>query len=664
MFSNPKTTLANLIAAIITFAATLGANSQVLTGPTGNQSNKSTTTKPDGTTIVNNEPERSKQPFLGTDLPVFNPGTEIFSWDGQNWNINNNRLMRARFEKYLNAPADSTEDDNEYRSIIKTILDELSPHKKGTGHLQRAVAMLPRASNYRIDSKLCDSLSQAILGVYYGQQNAVALARSNKALEHEKKLLHWNVEVATSEKLIDEAKRRGAAGKGSENNAAGKGSENKQQNSGKNVSNAGRVAGYLQRLAEIETLRLANKAKIGISEVQAKVEYQGLILQFAVQRRWEHVLIATRIYRRLFRDGDGAIDVKKDSDADKMLAKGLGLSPTVTSLDMFASEVIRDVDEGVTAFDFLAEKNELETASKRLAESFFVGEYLPKIRTLDREKKQKVQYFVRDADSLLSAMEVRDYETASELIERMKTNAVDFNYSKAKAGVEFYTNLSNSSLSQAKIAAQQNEMEEYKRQIKIAIEAWPLNPKIKEQNDLFASIADIQVTTLNELDTLLAQGNNREIMKNRGRFIAAAHNDPKRSEQLDKVLNSVLSLEQEIAKIKGLRENKNPWGAWEIARKAQESYSDDNDLLKLSVKLNEEVSSFVHVLKKAEKLEQQKHSGMSLTWYLKAKDIYTQSTYANDGIKRILDYLLPSSPQEAILSSEVKNEIAQPLNFD
>ncbi|NCG28002.1 MAG: hypothetical protein GWP42_10730, partial [Verrucomicrobiales bacterium] len=127
---------------------------------------------------------------------------------------------------------------------------------------------------------------------------------------------------------------------------------------------------------------------------------------------------------------------------------------------------------------------------------------------------------------------------------------------------------------------------------------------------------------------------------------------------------SVLSLEQEIAKIKGLRENKNPWGAWEIARLAQESYSDDNDLLKLSVKLNEEVSSFVHVLKKAEKLEQQKHSGMSLTWYLKAKDIYTQSTYANDGIKRLLDHLLPSSTQETILSSEDKNETAQPLNFD
>ena len=183
MFFN-ITKLSTISIVVVTmFTTNLPSYSQVLTGPTGNQSAQSTTTKPDGTTIVNNEPERSKQPFLGTDLPVFNPGTELFSWDGQNWNINNNRLMRARFEKYLNAPADNSEDDDEYRAIIKSILDELSPHKKGTGHLQQAVALLPRASNYRIDSNLCDSLSQAILGVYYGQKNAVALSRANKTLE-------------------------------------------------------------------------------------------------------------------------------------------------------------------------------------------------------------------------------------------------------------------------------------------------------------------------------------------------------------------------------------------------------------------------------------------------------------------------------------------------
>ena len=618
---------------VINCTLVLVSNSQVLTEKPPSNNN---TTQNNSTTVINQEPKRSDKPFLGTDVPIFNPGTEVFSWDGQNWNINNNRLMRARFEKYLNTPADNSEDDKEYRNVLKKILDSLSPHKRGNNHLQDAVSLLPRASNYRIDSNLCDSLSQAILGVYYGQKNAVALAEQNAALNKERKLLNWNVEVATSESLIDEARRRNTK---SENS-------NKQQNQGKAVSNTGRVAGYIQRLAEIEALRIANKTKIGISEVQAKIEYQALILQFAVQRRWEHVLIATRIYRRLFRDGDGVIEIKKDSDADKMLAKGLGLTPTVTSLDMFANEVLREVDEAVVAFEFLADKNELETASKRLAEAFFIGEYLPRIRTLDREKKMKVQSFVRDADSLLSAMDVRDYKNANEIIERMRVQALDFNYSKAKAGIEFYTNMSNTSIAQAKIAAQKGNTDEYKKQMQMAIEAWPLNPQIKEQNDLFASIADVQVTTLNELDTLLAQGNKREIMKNRGRFIAAVQNDQKRTQQLESILNDVLLLEQEIAIIKGLNDNDNPWGAWEIARNAQEKFSDDNELLKLSVELGEKVSPFVRVIKRAEKLEDEKHNGMSLTWYLKAKSIYPKSNYAKDGMNRLLNIILPADIEE------------------
>ena len=628
---------------VINCTLVLVSNSQVLTEnpPSNNQ-----TTQNNSTTVINQEPKRSDKPFLGTDVPIFNPGTEVFSWDGQNWNINNNRLMRARFEKYLNTPADNSEDDKEYRNVLKKILDSLSPHKRGNNHLQDAVSLLPRASNYRIDSNLCDSLSQAILGVYYGQKNAVALAEQNAALNKERKLLNWNVEVATSESLIDEARRRNAK---SENS-------NKQQNQGKAVSNTGRVAGYIQRLAEIEALRIANKTKIGISEVQAKIEYQALILQFAVQRRWEHVLIATRIYRRLFRDGDGVIEIKKDSDADKMLAKGLGLTPTVTSLDMFANEVLREVDEAVVAFEFLADKNELETASKRLAEAFFIGEYLPRIRTLDREKKMKVQSFVRDADSLLSAMDVRDYKNANEIIERMRVQALDFNYSKAKAGIEFYTNMSNTSIAQAKIAAQKGNTDEYKKQMQMAIEEWPLNPQIKEQNDLFASIADVQVTTLNELDTLLAQGNKREIMKNRGRFIAAVQNDQKRTQQLESILNDVLLLEQEIAIIKGLNDNDNPWGAWEIARNAQEKFSDDNELLKLSVELGEKVSPFVRVIKRAEKLEDEKHNGMSLTWYLKAKSIYPKSKYAKDGMNRLLNIILPADIEENNDEAAIENQ--------
>jgi hypothetical protein len=634
--------------------------SQVLTGPNGQGgATSTTTTQPGSTTVVNREPAKQNKPFLGTDVPAFNPGTEIFSWDGQNWNVTNNRLMRARFEKYLNTQADDAGEDEEYRAVIKEILDQLSPHKAGRTHLQDAVALLPRASRYRIDANLCDSLSQAILGVYHGQKNAGALAATNTALEREKKGLHWNVEVATSENLIDEAEKRRGGAKGE-----GKGGS---QNTGKAVSNTGRVAGYFQRLAEIEAIKIANKAKIGISEIQAKVEYQALILQFAVQRRWEHVLIASRIYRRLFHDGDGVIEIKEGSDADKMLAKGLGVSPTVSSLDMFANEVVRDVDEGVRAFEFLVEKDELESASKRLAESFLIGEYLPRIRTLDRDSKQKVQRFVQDADALLSAMEVRDYKTADEVVERMRNGAKDFNYSKAKAGIQFYTNMSDSSLAQAKIAAQKNDMEEYSRQMRMAIEAWPLNPQIKEQNDLFASVADVQVTTLNQLDTLLSQSNHREIMKQQGRFIAAVQNDPQRKEQLERVLGGVMDLQFKLAKIEGLAEKNDPWGAWELAKDASVTSADDIELNRLLTALTLKVTEFVKILDKAKTLEDGGHSGMGLTYYLKAKRIYPNSTHAEKGINRLLDDVLPSSESLTLTKSEADEKFSNapaPLSFD
>jgi hypothetical protein len=58
-------------------------------------------------------------------------------------------------------------------------------------------------------------------------------------------------------------------------------------------------------------------------------------------------------------------------------------------VDSLANEIIRDVREGVLAFKFLLGMNELESASKRLAETFMIGEYLPYIRTLERDDKRR-----------------------------------------------------------------------------------------------------------------------------------------------------------------------------------------------------------------------------------------------------------------------------------
>ena len=72
-------------------------------------------------------PPQVNEGFIGRDIPAFDPGSEVMSYDGKLWNINNNRLFRARFEKYLNAPAATDKADVAYRETIDRILDLLAP---------------------------------------------------------------------------------------------------------------------------------------------------------------------------------------------------------------------------------------------------------------------------------------------------------------------------------------------------------------------------------------------------------------------------------------------------------------------------------------------------------------------------------------------------------
>ncbi|HEY1583112.1 MAG TPA: hypothetical protein VGF73_08440 [Chthoniobacterales bacterium] len=84
------------------------------------------------------KPAASSSPapkFLGGDVPIFDPANEIVTWDGHSWNLNNNRLFEARFEKYLNAPAETDKESLGYQTVLNTILEKLSPEQASTENI-------------------------------------------------------------------------------------------------------------------------------------------------------------------------------------------------------------------------------------------------------------------------------------------------------------------------------------------------------------------------------------------------------------------------------------------------------------------------------------------------------------------------------------------------
>lgn len=626
---DPKSTTLTLLATILATASSFAQQLQPGGGGGGNN-----------TTIVNENERDKPKPFLGSDVPVFNPGDENFTWDGKTWNIANNRLVRTRFEKYLSTKEADSQEDAEYRDVLDQILKALSPHNRAPSAdtpLQQAVRLLPKASRYKIDANLCDSISQAIYSVWLGQRNVSSLARANRALDEETKALHWNVEVAGSNDKID----TGAGGGGGRGNGGGAAPPQPE----KAAAKVGRVTGYLQRLAEIQAIKLTNKGKMGISETQSKIEFQALILQLAVQRRFEHVIIATDLYNRLFGDGDNSLTIEEGSDADKILGKGLGVNPTITTLNAFAREAVRDVDEGVDAFNDLIERDELQSATDQLMQAFFIGEYLPKIRTLERTKKRRVLAFTRDLNRLINAMQFRDYADAAAIIERMRAEAKDFDYSQAKAGITVYTLMSDSAVMQAKLAAQQGDMNTFNEQMRIAAEAWPSNPKITEAGGQISVLADRQIQTLNDLDRLLAQKDYHAIAADSGRFAAAAVDDEQKTAQLNKVRDYVTEIVKGMEASQMLSDRGDRYGAWEQIMSLIEDYPDDQEANKLAVTLTKQVGEFVSTLEKAKRLEDNNQVGSSLAWYLKARRTYPHSNIAKKGINRLLDKMLPEDEE-------------------
>ena len=129
-------------------------------------------------------PARTDNNFLGKDAPMMDPGSEVMTWDGKHWNVNNNRLFGARFEKYLNAEAETTATDAQYRQVVQTILTRLSPYQiSSPATLDEAFRLLPRASSFEEDANLSDALASSVYSVWQARREDGRLLQANASLE-------------------------------------------------------------------------------------------------------------------------------------------------------------------------------------------------------------------------------------------------------------------------------------------------------------------------------------------------------------------------------------------------------------------------------------------------------------------------------------------------
>lgn len=571
--------------------------------------------------------------FLGKDVPVFDPGSEILTWDGKSWNVNNNRVFQARFEKYLNAPEETTAVDRQYQLVIAQILNYLSPGNATVQNVDTAFRLLTRGSAFEIDARLCDSIADAVYSAWRAQNAQNRLANANDALDAERKQEYWNAQHAS---VMDGSREASSTGSSGKQKGGGK-----TQSSNQMFEDAMTQAEHTKRITEIEATIKANSIKRELNSIQAKVEFQALILQFFMQRRFQHVLIATRFYRAVFTDGDTKLNVGKDTK--DLFEKSSGMPPTVGTIDSLANEALRDVREGVQAYNFLLEKKELESATKRLAEAFTMGEFVPEIRTLPRDKKRQALEFTQKTNQLISAIDVKDYTLAEQLVKALGVIAKDFDASKPMAAIDTSKQVSDMHLAKARNAALKGDNTTLEAELTAATELWPRNPALAELSKKIFTQGDVQQKAVSDFDQLLSQKNYRQIYDDRARYLGALGFFPDKAAQLKEVLENVQTIEVALMRANEMVRQSNYPGAWESVEKIAQQFPDDTKLSKTRADLTPHAADFVRTLQDAQEMEKRDQIGASLAYYLKARKIYPASDFAGEGVDRLVKKIVPDS---------------------
>jgi hypothetical protein len=588
-------------------------------------------------------PKQSTASPFGQEIPMLDPSAETITVGGVAIPLGDNRLLKARFEKYLSQPPENDKETIRYRETIADILNTISPLRSGASpDLYSAFKLLPRAATYPGDANLCMSLAESIYMAMLAKQDVNGLNKLNLTMESEKKAIQMDADWKARherDKTLNDTKASGAG-------AGGKGSANQNAQTPGTGNNSLQYMDIVRRIGEIEALKKANIVRTEAQTLRTKAQYQVNMVQWFVQRRYEHVLMAARFYNQIWKDGDATLRVDKDSDVSKLFSESIGVSPTVSSLDSLSNEAIREVAKYVEAFDLMLTRNELHSASQRLMEAYALGEYLAPVATLPLEKKRRVAEYVRDLHELYGTLQARDYTKTKELADRLKAAAKDFPSSKVDSAIAGYTLASDLAVEEAKAHLLARENDKAAEKIKAATEIWPTNPKLTEFREMIKGASGL-VTIRNDFDRLLSEGNFREIARRQYEIAPSIQGDATREDAFKQIMGNLMKIEAALGKANEFSKVGQDYAAWEQLAELREQFPDDPKLGRELELLAPKVADFTKALDKARQFESRtpKQTGSALSWYLKARSIHPRSKLAEDGAKRLVQDILP--PDEA-----------------
>lgn len=579
-----------------------------------------------------------------SDAIDFEEGT--VQWKGRTFNMGDSRVMRARFERYLATPVQETDAAN-YLKLMKELQEELLVNNNDLNSeaLRDVWQMLFEASTYDMDAGNSLIIANQVFNAWRIRDERRRDQLSRDELERLRKVQQEI--VANRATFLQRAEERRVQRTLRETGGKSKGDKDKAGGDA-SVVEGGNLSESSFRgmdLAETETKIRALESYTANNAIQAKLQFQTQILEFLLQRRFQHVLVSASFYRLIFKGSAQNLEVGKKQLADFVGA--MDVTHTVGTLEYIAREAISDIRTGMSAVENAYGRGERINALQRLQEAYFLGEHMPEVMLFDPESRTELHALYRDIRDARRLFDLKDYERVDSVANSIEERTSDFPSSQLISATSSVQRLSDLALLAAQQAIGLGQFDKAESSLSRATELWPLNPRIKSFTEEMSNRVDVSKLAATEFDRYHANGDYRQLYNSRSELGVALMSDPERSKKLSEAVNLVANIEILLSQARELVASGNPYAAWEYLENASQFDPKDVELNSAKVELAPRVAAFVGKLDAAERYEADGKLAASLTQFLAAQDIYSGSQISRLGIERISARLVESIQPEA-----------------
>lgn len=570
-------------------------------------------------------PSKTQAPELfGVEFPLLDPASDTVSYKGGVFDVGNNAVVRARFEKYLQQNPDVSEVARKYRNKLEELVHVTQRNARsgkavGGENMVKIGHGLYEMSEYPPDGGQSGALASAMASAL-----AVQFANQKRDRENDKLQAEIDELVSHTNRLTNINTGRGKASASNTNTV--------------------RISRNTKKIAGHEAAQVKNDAESTAALALSKVNYQSMLISLLLSRRFDHALIGANSYRHIFRDGDTTLKLEKDSQADKLFRNTAGMPPTINSIASAASTARREVDQHMEAVNNLLEQNKLSDATQHLIEAVAVGEYMSSVSTFPTEKRRRIAEYWSLRRRVLTSLNARDYGTAEEIAKRMKELDRDFDDAMVMSYCAGKKQQSDLALRNAVKALQDGNDEEFNKYITEAGEIWPRNPRLAEGRKKLETI-DSHDPVKQEFKTLISRSEFRTIYNEQSRFEVVAV-DPELKEQYRDAITLIGTIDGMLAQLDVAAQQDTvigPCMAYEMLldkKNEDERFASDPLFTDALNRYALAGHDFVQALEQAAECEKRDELGSALACYYRAQCIYPGSRMARAGAERVSQLIL------------------------